>query len=81
VARIHRRRAAVDTRPSALDRYVRWIDRQIATHASAMEAGCTNDYHAPTGRNVTQWPRAHAEYYVITKLLPRFGFVDAKARS
>jgi cation diffusion facilitator CzcD-associated flavoprotein CzcO len=81
VARIHRRRAAVDTRPSALDRYVRWIDRQIATHASAMEAGCTNYYHAPTGRNVTQWPRAHAEYYVITKLLPRFGFVDAKARS
>lgn len=80
VKRITRRGTAVDTRPEALDRYVRWIDRQIATHASAMEAGCTNYYHAPTGRNVTQWPRAHGEYYVLTKLLPSFGFVDAKVK-
>jgi len=81
VKRIHRRRAAVDTRRTALDRYVRWIDRQIATHASAMEAGCTNYYHAPSGRNVTQWPRTHAWYYLVTKLLPRFGFVDSRVPS
>ena len=81
VKRIHRRRTAVDTRPTAVDRYVRWIDRQIAKHASAMEADCTNYYHAPTGRNVTQWPRTHAWYYVLTKVLPPLGFVDSRVRS
>jgi cation diffusion facilitator CzcD-associated flavoprotein CzcO len=81
VRRIHRRHAAVDTRPAALDRYVRWVDRQIATHASAMEANCTNYYHAPTGRNVTQWPRTHAWYYLVTKMLSPLGFVDSHVRS
>lgn len=81
VKRIARRRVVVDTKPEALERYVRWIDRQIATHASAMEAGCTNYYHARSGRNVTQWPRPHGEYYLVTKLLQRFGLVDRPAES
>jgi hypothetical protein len=76
VKRFRRKRVPVDTRRGAHERYVRWIDSQILKHASAMESGCTNYYHAPTGRNVTQWPRTHIGYYIATKLLPPFGFVD-----
>jgi cation diffusion facilitator CzcD-associated flavoprotein CzcO len=65
----------VDTRPGALDRYVRWLDRQLAGHASAMAAGCNNYYLSPSGANVTQWPRTHPIYYLLCRTLPRFGLV------
>jgi cation diffusion facilitator CzcD-associated flavoprotein CzcO len=67
------RKRAVDTRPKALTRYSKWIDEQLVKHASAMEANCNNYYHSATGRNVTQWPRTHAVYYAMTKLLPPLG--------
>lgn len=65
----------VDTRASALDRYTRWIDRQLVRHASAMEAGCHNYYHSESGANVTQWPRSSVAYWVAHQLLPRLGLV------
>jgi cyclohexanone monooxygenase len=64
---------AVDTTASAQARYVRWIDRRIATHASAMESGCHNYYHSESGANVTQWPGDHLRYLAVTRLLGRFG--------
>ncbi len=71
--RTHKR--VVDTRPIALTRWSKWIDEQLIKHASAMEANCNNYYHSATGRNVTQWPRTHAVYYAMTKLLPPLGLV------
>jgi cation diffusion facilitator CzcD-associated flavoprotein CzcO len=74
VARMERGRwRSVDTSPAAQSRYVRWIDRQIVKHASAMEAGCHNYYHSPGGANITQWPGSHLRYMVMTRLLDRFG--------
>ncbi|QXJ25168.1 NAD(P)/FAD-dependent oxidoreductase [Actinomadura graeca] len=79
VARMRRRGLrAVDTRPAAAERWVRWVDRQLARHASAMEANCTNYYHSETGRNVTQWPKPHGEYYLLTKALPFLGLVGRR---
>ena len=65
--------AAVDTSPRAQARYVRWVDRRIATHASAMESGCHNYYHSDSGANVTQWPGGHLRYLAMTRVLGRFG--------
>lgn len=65
----------VDTREPALERYVTWLDRQLAKHASAMNAGCNNYYHSPSGANVTQWPRTHLVYYLLCRTLPRRGLV------
>lgn len=73
---VRRRRAKlVDTRPRALERHVRWLDLQLARHASAMNSGCNNYYHSASGANVTQWPRTHAVYYLLSKILPRFALV------
>ncbi|WP_131741289.1 flavin-containing monooxygenase [Actinomadura roseirufa] len=79
VARMRRRRLrAVDTRRDAAERWVGWVDRQIHRHASAMEANCTNYYHSESGRNVTQWPKPHGEYYLLTKALPFLGLVGRR---
>jgi hypothetical protein len=66
--------SAVDTRPEVVRRYVRWIDRQLDVHASAMAAGCRNYYFDGTGHNVTQWPRTHFAYYVASRLWTRGAF-------
>ncbi len=63
----------VDTDERIQQRYVRWIDSQIARKASAMESGCRNYYHSPGGKNITQWPGAHLKYLVVTRLLHRIG--------
>ncbi|MFC4055884.1 flavin-containing monooxygenase [Actinomadura syzygii] len=79
VARMRRRGVrAVDTRPEAADRWVRWVDGQLVKHASAMGANCTNYYRSESGRNVTQWPKPHGEYYLLTKALPFVGFVERR---
>ncbi|TDD34295.1 NAD(P)/FAD-dependent oxidoreductase [Actinomadura sp. KC06] len=79
VARMRRKGLrVVDTRPSATERWVRWVDRQLVKHASAMGANCTNYYHAESGRNVTQWPKPHGEYYLLTKTLPYVGFIEVR---
>lgn len=80
VRRMARRDVVVDTRRSAMDRYVRWVDAQIAKHASVTLAGCTNYFYAASGRNVTQWPLNHPWYYAVTKLLPRLGLVERRRR-
>lgn len=63
----------VDTDDRIQRRYVEWIDDQIARKASAMESGCRNYYHSPSGKNITQWPGTHLKYLLVTKLLRRFG--------
>jgi hypothetical protein len=63
----------IDTDPDAARWYVRWIDRQLDSHASAMNAGCHNYFHAANGANVTQWPRTHFMYFLATRLLRRRG--------
>ena len=64
---------AVDTDAAAARGYVRWIDKQLSTHASAMNSGCHNYFHTAHGDNVTQWPRTHFIYYVLTRVLRRRG--------
>jgi len=63
----------VDTDAEATSRWVRWIDRQLDTHASAMNSGCHNYYTVANGANVTQWPRTHLVYLLATKLTRRRG--------
>ncbi|MEH0108854.1 NAD(P)/FAD-dependent oxidoreductase [Tersicoccus sp. MR15.9] len=63
----------IDTDPAAEARWVRWIDEQLATHASAMNAGCHNYYTVAGGANVTQWPRTHLVYLVVTRLFGTAG--------
>lgn len=63
----------VDTSPDATRRFVAWVDRRLATSASAMNAGCHNYYHDPGGHNVTQWPAGHLAYALATRFLARFG--------
>ncbi len=75
IKRLRRPGRVVDTRPSAMRRYVDWVDRSIHKRASAMESGCRNYYHSASGRNVTQWPMSHGPYYALTKVLPLVGFV------
>ncbi|MFI7449118.1 flavin-containing monooxygenase [Nonomuraea sp. NPDC049714] len=76
IRRVHRSGAKlVDTDERALDRHVSWVDRQLAKHASAMDAGCNNYYHSSSGANVTQWPRTHLVYYLLCRTLPRRGLV------
>ncbi len=65
----------VDTHPRALERHVRWLDRQLAAHASAMDSNCHNYYHSPSGANVTQGPRTHFVDYLMCRTLPRFALV------
>jgi len=67
------RRTSIDTSPTAARRYLAWIDRRLATVASAMNSGCHNYYHDPAGHNVTQWPGGHLSYAIATRLIARFG--------
>jgi cation diffusion facilitator CzcD-associated flavoprotein CzcO len=80
VRRLELGAACVDTDPRMQQRYVAWIDRQIARKASAMESGCRNYYHSPGGHNITQWPGAHLKYLVVTKLLSRVGIREVAVR-
>jgi cation diffusion facilitator CzcD-associated flavoprotein CzcO len=76
----------VDTDVAAQRRYVAWIDRQLAAHASAMNSGCTNYYHDEHGANITQWPSSHLKYLLVVRALGRRGLrpgrrsVDTTAR-
>jgi cation diffusion facilitator CzcD-associated flavoprotein CzcO len=49
--------AWIDVRPAAMTAYNAEIQREIAAIAP-WQAGCTDYYRAPSGRNVTQWPRS-----------------------
>jgi cation diffusion facilitator CzcD-associated flavoprotein CzcO len=79
VRRLERsRKRSVDTSPVAARRFVDWIDRRMATSASAMNAGCHNYYHDAAGHNVTQWPAGHFTYALATKLVSRLGLKTAR---
>jgi cyclohexanone monooxygenase len=67
------RRRSIDTSPAAARRFVQWVDRRLATSASAMNAGCHNYYHDRSGHNVTQWPGGHLAYALATRFVARFG--------
>lgn len=67
------RRRCIDTSPAALCRFLAWIDRRMATSASAMNSGCHNYYHDQAGHNVTQWPAGHLAYALATRLIARLG--------
>ncbi|MCY1137230.1 NAD(P)/FAD-dependent oxidoreductase [Actinoplanes sp. Pm04-4] len=67
------RHGSVDTSAAATRRFIGWVDRRLATSASAMNSGCHNYYHDPSGHNVTQWPAGHLAYALATRLLARFG--------
>ena len=74
VARLERGRwRSVDTDSATQHRYVAWIDRQLAAHASAMNSGCTNYYHDARGANITQWPSSHLKYLFVVRVLGRRG--------
>ena len=74
VARLERGRwRSVDTDSATQRRYVAWIDRQLAAHASAMNSGCTNYYHDARGANITQWPSSHLKYLLVVRVLGRRG--------
>jgi cation diffusion facilitator CzcD-associated flavoprotein CzcO len=79
VRRLERgRKRSIDTSPAAAKWFVEWIDRRMATSASAMNAGCHNYYHDPAGHNVTQWPAGHFTYALATKLVSRLGLRAAR---
>ncbi|WBU37077.1 flavin-containing monooxygenase [Homoserinibacter sp. YIM 151385] len=69
IRRLERGGGIVDTDAGATREWVRWIDEQLDTHASAMSAGCHNYYTVAGGANVTQWPRTHLIYLLVTRLL------------
>jgi cation diffusion facilitator CzcD-associated flavoprotein CzcO len=74
IARIERGRwRYVDTDAAAQHRYVGWVDRQLAAHASAMDSGCTNYYHDANGANITQWPGSHLKYLLVVRVLGHRG--------
>jgi cation diffusion facilitator CzcD-associated flavoprotein CzcO len=64
---------ATGTERHAQRRWTAWVDRRLATTASAMESGCHNYYHAAGGANVTQWPGTPIGYAAATRLFARFG--------
>ena len=68
-----RGRGQVDTDAAATTEWVSWIDRQLDTHASAMNSGCHNYYTVANGANVTQWPRTHLVYLLLTRFTRRRG--------
>jgi cation diffusion facilitator CzcD-associated flavoprotein CzcO len=47
--------AWIDVKPDAMAAYNAQIQREIAG-VELWQAGCTDYYRAPSGRNVTQWP-------------------------
>jgi cation diffusion facilitator CzcD-associated flavoprotein CzcO len=65
---------------STMERYVRWIDKQLAAHYSATDrSNCHNYYYTSAGRNVTQWPGTMLKYYVLTRILPRLALRFGKS--
>jgi cation diffusion facilitator CzcD-associated flavoprotein CzcO len=72
------KRRSIDTSPAAARKFVEWIDRRMATSASAMNSGCHNYYHDPAGHNVTQWPAGHFAYALATRLVSRLGLRTAR---
>lgn len=68
IRRIERSRSRrVEADPDATRRYVQWIDGELATSASAMNSGCHNYFTVAGGANVTQWPRTHFVYFLLTR--------------
>jgi cation diffusion facilitator CzcD-associated flavoprotein CzcO len=70
--RMARRGARIaDTRTSAAEWFVRWVDKGNANRTTRLETNCSNYFYAPDGRNVTQWPDTRFKYWLMTTFLPR----------
>jgi len=68
IRRLERGRARlVETDPAATVEYVRWVDRELATAASAKNSGCHNYFTDARGHIITEWPRTHLVYWWLTK--------------
>jgi cation diffusion facilitator CzcD-associated flavoprotein CzcO len=61
---------SIDTHPTALYAYVRWVDRGLARHMDTASQ-CNNYNLAPTGSNVVTWPRSHMVFHAVTRFVPR----------
>lgn len=80
VRRLRRRGpASFDTRHRLAAFVDRWVQAQIEVHMNAETAGCHNYFHAPSGKNVTQWPLSHTVYRVALRLLSRVAIGVRKA--
>ncbi|MBO9577295.1 MAG: NAD(P)/FAD-dependent oxidoreductase [Microbacteriaceae bacterium] len=74
IRRLTRRRGSrVRTDPAATRAYVAWIDRELATRASAKNSGCHNYFTDERGAVVTEWPRTHLVYWWLTRTWRRRG--------
>ena len=56
-----------DTRPTALARWVRMMDEGNARRTASHLTYCSNYYHSPEGRNVTQLPLKYLNYLFALK--------------
>ncbi len=63
--------ATIDVPRPVMDATNRIVDRGNGTRAWDT-AGCNNYFHAPSGRNVTQWPWTQMSYTLATKVGHRF---------
>lgn len=72
VRRLERGRCStVDTRARLAAVVDRWVQRKIRVKMSSETAGCHNYFHAPSGKNVTQWPLSHTAYrFALRALAP-----------
>lgn len=73
IGRLGRGRRRVETDAAATRDYVAWIDRELATRASAKNSGCHNYFTDDHGAVVTEWPRTHFIYWWVTRAWRRRG--------
>jgi cation diffusion facilitator CzcD-associated flavoprotein CzcO len=57
--------AWIDIKPEVMERYNDELQRDLAA-VEVWQASCSNYYHGPDGRIVTQWPHTMAEYRART---------------
>jgi cation diffusion facilitator CzcD-associated flavoprotein CzcO len=58
-----------DTNSQLARRIDSWTQRQLEKYRSVAATGCHNYNLAPTGRNVSQWPRSHYIYHLATRVV------------
>ncbi|HUI49958.1 MAG TPA: NAD(P)/FAD-dependent oxidoreductase [Acidimicrobiia bacterium] len=73
-----RRIAAIDVRRNVMDRYNRRI--QAAMAGTVWTAGCTNYFHAASGKIVTQLPYSGGRYWLRTRLFRSRPYRKLRAR-
>lgn len=69
----------IDTPAAVHEGYDSWVMEQLRKRYNVVDF-CNNYYHAPSGRNVTQWPRGGFDYSVLTRVLPALTMRTRPAR-